>query len=298
MRVSEYLDLEDGGELLGRARESWGDWSEREPRLAVVGFDELREWLAEVHPGEADEVLHALATLAASDGGDEVAAASVLAWVLLPGACSLVRKLRGVSGDASVMVAAQLWIEVRSFPWRRLRKVAANVLLNTRAACLREGGTSSQMRRSDRTWSATDVIDPASFFWVHIAAGDRPGLRVQAAFPEGRRRSESDEVAMARATKLARIPLVCEPAREVAELLDWACENDVISLKDRDLLLCLVDEADRVDVRRVSRSNFGLTATAISVRVAPRCGLAQATVRRRATHSIQALAEAVDRYVA
>jgi len=31
------------------------------------------------------------------------------------------------------IVVAPLWVEVRTFPWRRLTKVAANVLMNTRA---------------------------------------------------------------------------------------------------------------------------------------------------------------------
>jgi hypothetical protein len=37
---------------------------------------------------EADEVLHTLATLASPSGGDDLAAASVLACVLAPGACT------------------------------------------------------------------------------------------------------------------------------------------------------------------------------------------------------------------
>ena len=39
-------------------------------------------------------------------------------------------------------------------------------------------------------------------------------------------------------------------AEELRELLAWACEAGVISAADRYLLLCLVEEADRVEVAR------------------------------------------------
>jgi hypothetical protein len=297
MRVSQYLDLEDGGRLLARARDSWAGWAEQEPHLQVVDFDELRGWLAESPPAEVDEVLHALATLAASDGGDDVAAAALLAWVLLPGACALARELRHLQGDTQLLVAAQLWIEVRSFEWRRLRKVAANVLLNTRTGCLREAGTASQIRRTDRTWSATDLVDPSSFFWDHLAAGDRSRLT-----PDSRHAGKSSRIAdddpMVRGTHFAPVPEEPRAPQEVAQVLEWACDNDVISQPDRDLLLYLVEEADLVDTGRFGRSIYGLTATEISLRVAPRCGLSQATVRRRAARSIRALAAAAAEYVA
>ncbi|GAB3991008.1 hypothetical protein [Nocardioides marmoraquaticus] len=295
MRVSQYLDLEDDAQLLAQAREAWGEWADQDPRLSVVAFDELQDWLAETSPAEADEVLHALATRAASDGGDDVAAAAVLAWVLLPGACALARELRRLEGDVKLMVAAQLWIEVRSFPWRRLRKVAANVLMNTRTGCLREVGTAGQVRRVDRAWSATDLVDPSSMFWNHLAAGDR--ARITAAGRAGRPRFGED-APMLRPTHFA--PMPAEPAGrlEVAEVLEWACENDVISELDRDVLLSLVEVAGEVEIDRVRRSNYGLTSNELSVQAAPRRGMSQATVRRRAARSIRALAAAADRYVA
>lgn len=298
MRVSQYLDLEDGGQLLDRARESWAQWTEREPRLEVVGFDELRQWLVESPPAEVDEVLHALATLAASDGGDDIAAAAALAWVLLPGACALTRKLRHLQGgDIQLLVAAQLWIEVRSFEWRRLRKVAANVLHNTRTGCLRVAGTASQTRRTDRTWSVAHVIDPNSFFWVHLAAGERSRITVG---DQGSARSGQigDDVPSLWPTHLATTSPERLSHQEVAAVLSWACDNEVISESERELLLCLVEEAGKVATGRFGRANYGLTANEISARVAPRCGLSPATVRRRVARSIQALSAAADRYVA
>ena len=295
MRVSQYLDLEDDAQLLDQAREAWGEWGDQDSRLQVVAFDELQDWLAEASPAGADEVLHALATRAASDGGDDVAAAAVLAWVLLPGACALARELRRLEGDTKLMVAAQLWIEVRSFPWRRLRKVAANVLMNTRTGCLREVGTAGQVRRVDRAWSAADVVDPASFFWTHLAAGDRAGIT--ATGRSGRSRTGED-VATLRATRFAPMPAEPKARAEVVEVLEWACDHEVISELDRDVLLSLVEVAGEVETDLVSRSNYGLTSTGLSVRAASRCGRSQATVRRRAARSIRALAAAADGYVA
>jgi hypothetical protein len=106
--------------------------------------------------------LQALARLASPAGGDSVPAAGVLAWVLLPGACSVARRLRSLSLRIDELVAAQLWIEVRSFPWQRLWKVAANILGNLRVAVLLDCGVPSQVQRSDRTWARTGP-DPGSW---------------------------------------------------------------------------------------------------------------------------------------
>ena len=305
MRVSQYLDLEDDAQLLAQAREAWAGWAEQDPRLAIVTFDELQDWLAGTSAAVADEVLHALAVRAAIDGGDDAAAAAVLAWVLLPGACALTRELRHLEGEVTLMVATQLWIEVRTFPWRRLRKVAANVLMNTRTGCLREVGTAGQVRRVDRAWSATNLVDPSSSFWTHHAAGAQ--AHTAAAGPVRRPRFREDARVL-RPAPFAATPVApssqsgIDGVTEVVDVLEWGCENDVISELDRDVLLCLIEVAGEVEtdpgVRLVRRSNYGLTSNELSVRAAPRCGLSQATVRRRAARSIRALAAAADRYVA
>ena len=81
----------------------------------------------------------------------------------------------------------------------------------------------------------------------------------------------------------------------MAELLAWACENQVISPADRYLLLCLVDEADRVETRNLARGYGGLLSNEVSSRVAPRVGVSEATVRRHGSRSMRALAAAVPR---
>jgi len=70
-------------------------------------------------------------------------------------------------------VASQLWIEIRTFNWRRLRKVAANILINTRVGALREVGDFSYASRADRTWANTTLVE--SFSSADLADGDGDG---------------------------------------------------------------------------------------------------------------------------
>lgn len=295
MSVSHHLDLEGESPLLAQARDRWDAWTEQEPRLAVVTFDQLRTWLPRATAPEADDVLHALATLAATDGGNDDAAAATLAWTLLPGACTLAHRLETLDERIDELVATQLWIEIRCFPWQRLRKVAANILMNTRAGVLHDAGDPKHLERTDRTWSRSISVSPAAKqFWGYLAAGFRPPVDI--------RREKTEEHAEGdvrlRRTRCAQTQAEPDPAAEVAAVLDWACENEVISPRDRHLLLCLVEEAAEVTISRTGRSNLGLTAPEVSVRVAPRCGVSEATVRRRAARSLRALAAASDRFVA
>jgi hypothetical protein len=294
--VGGLLDLDEGSELLGQARQRWATWVAADSRLAVVDdFDDLRDWLASAERDAADDVLLALAMLAAPDGGDDVAAAGALAKCLLPGACRLAawlatQRRHMLPGDISLateLVASQLWIEVRSFPWRRGRKVAANVLMNTRAGVLRECGDTTQVGRSDQTWVHTALVeafatcDPGDvdvelcrMGEQHMpAAGWNPCLLADPAPGPG------DDLE--------------SPLAELLAVLAWACEEDVISDEDRFLLLYMVEEAARVDTRRTGRGYGGLMANDVSARVAPRFGVSDKTVRRRVSKSMRALAAAV-----
>jgi hypothetical protein len=261
MSVAEQLGLQDSSELLALAGHRWPGWLERDSRLGAAGdLQTLRQWLRRAGPDEADEVLHGLATLASVSGGDDVAAAGVLAWALLPGACSLAHRLRSVSPRIDEVVAAQLWLEVRTFRWRRRRRVAANILMNTRAGVLRECGVHSQMRRSDPVWSRTRPVDPYGGFWAGYAA----------------RNTAAED----------------SPAEELLDLLEWACDQKVITVADRALLLCLVAAADRAGTTRVHRGGAGLMANDVSAAVAAQQGISAVTVRRRARRSLRALTQA------
>ena len=307
LNVADQLGLEDNGALLQEARRRWPEWALADPRLGVVEkFDDLRGWLDSVPREEADQLLLALAMLAAPDGGDDPAAAAVLAKCLLPGAARLagtisrrladtparrvMRDLQPVDAVSpgeliNQVVAAELWIQVRSFPWRRLTKVAANIITETKIGALRELGQVTD--RNDRTWALTS---PAEV----LVRGDLGG--VDLAFLPGNRTMTSREALGWKDTLLltAEPDEEPSPALELLEVLEWALAQEVISAEDRHLLLCLVEEADQISGRLIGRGDFGgMLATELSRRVGERVGRAEATVRRRAARSVRALAAAV-----
>lgn len=276
--VGELLDLEEGSELLEIARFRWDKWSEADVRLRVVaGYDQLRLWLLEADYEAIDDVLLALAELAAPDGGDDVVAAGVLAKCLLPGACQLAGWLTrrqqsqpfydnqpaGGTGSARIneLVASQLWIEVRTVGWKRIRRVAANIMLDTRAAVLLELGDHFQVKRRDRTWAYSTLNDHAH--------------------------------------ELAH-PLVEPPdtsaSSELADLLAWADESDVISPSDGQFLVSVLAEAAAVETRNLRRGRGGFMSNELSRRVAARIGVSERTVRRHTSRTVRALADAAPRF--
>ena len=311
MSVGDQLGLDDNSELLDQARQKWPAWVATDPRLGVVdNFDDLRSWLPTVDHEESDQVLLALAMLAAPDGGDDIAAAAALAKCLLPGACRLAGWLstlppREVFRDSQPvmagtwsavervdeLVASQLWIEVRTFKWRRLRKVAANILINTRVGVLREVGDFFYVSRADRTWANTTLVE--SFSAGDLTSADG-GAGYSAEMPTERVTGalfHRPEI-LADAGPEQEEPTATE---ELLELLAWACDHQVISPADRYLLLCLVEEADGVETRRLARGYGGLLSNEVSSRVAPRIGVSEATVRRHGSRTVRALAAAAPR---
>src|SRR3546814_2924909 len=90
MSVVDPLGRDVSSELPDQSRPKGAGWGAADPRLGVVEeFDDLRAWLPSVDSAASDEVLLALAMLAAPDGGDDIAAAAALTKCLLPGACRL-----------------------------------------------------------------------------------------------------------------------------------------------------------------------------------------------------------------
>ncbi len=125
MSISEQLgfDVQDPGQIIARA---WPTWAELEPDLAQVPdptalqawveLDRLRAcdraWSA------ANRVLQGLARLAAEDGGDDREAGLVLAWLMLPAAIAVARQYQVCDPEIDVIVAGQLFIEVRTYRWQ------------------------------------------------------------------------------------------------------------------------------------------------------------------------------------
>src|SRR5215207_1151597 len=139
LSVVEQLGVADLAQGLAEARQLWQDWVEQDPRIASApAVDGLRDWLMLVGIDAADEVLHALVQIGSPSGRDCRPAAWVVAWALLPGAIAVARRApAGPETDA--LVASQLWLEIRQFPWWRHQKVAGNVLANMRSVLAREG---------------------------------------------------------------------------------------------------------------------------------------------------------------
>jgi hypothetical protein len=250
-----------GSEVLVEAAGRWSSWVGEVPVLeAVGGLPSLPGWLRAAEPARADEVLLGLVRLGSPMGSGEVAASGVVAWALLPGACTLARRLRPVSGQVDVLVAAQLWLEVRSFEWWRLRKVAANVLARTRCQVLADCGVSSQVRRSDPTWAATSVHDPLSASWVQCV-------------------DQSSESGQASAV-------------ELGSLLEEADAGGLLSRLERLMLDRLLVHADELGGTRAGRGRGGLLADRLVAVVAEEVGVSPATVRRRTRRVVGRLAEA------
>jgi len=276
--VEELLGLEDSSELLEIARCRWDEWSEADARLRVVAeYDQLRPWLREADYEAIDDILLALAELAAPDGGNDIVAAGVLAKCLMPGACQLAAWLHrrqksqpfrdnqpavsvGMASIVDELVASQLWIEVRTVGWPRIRRVAANILLDTRAAVLLELGDHFQVERRDRSWARTLVTDdPVN---AHPVTDEHDG----------------------------------GAASELADLLAWADESDVISPSDGQLLASVLEEAAAVETRNLRRGCGGLMSNELSRRVAARMGVSESTVRRHTSRTVRALADAAPRF--
>lgn len=118
-------------------------WGSLEP--ALDGWADLDALRTTVHdrtdPERADQLLAALARLAAVTGHGDVLAARVVLQLLVPGAVRLSQSLAQMIGDqatSEAAVFAELTILIRTYPWRRRpRRIAANLLLDCRQRLLR-----------------------------------------------------------------------------------------------------------------------------------------------------------------
>lgn len=189
MNVTEMLGLH-AERMESLVAMNWESWVALEPRLGLVDDPaRLDSWRRKAAPETANTVLLGLARLAAFDGADDTDAALVLAWLLMPSALRVRGRLWALSERIDEVVAAQLWVEVRSLPWRRPHWVAAKVATRLREGVLRDCGAPTQAQPQRLGLVPLGPVDPAN----------RP--------------VEDDD-----------------PSAELAELLAWACDADVISL--------------------------------------------------------------------
>lgn len=261
MSVATQLGLDDPGrDLLHEARRQWPTWTDEDPALAVThDLLDLPAWVKHAPPADADRVLHALAVLASPRGGDDVAAAGALAWLLLPAACVTAHKLRYLTGRIDEIVAAQLWLEIRSFKWERLRKVAANITMNTRRGVLRDLGVGENGREADPTWARVVRLAPDGPAWEHV---------------------------MSRTHREPQEP----PGAELIAVFESALDSGALSARDRDLLVSLAVVADQEGVTRTGCGQGGLCSRRVVQVVADQEGISPSTIRRRAAASLRVLA--------
>jgi hypothetical protein len=240
----------------------WPSWVNAEPALGCVAA--LEEVAAIVgdrsHPRRADELLAALVRLGAVDGGNDQDAAHAAALLLANGADRLAGQLRNLSGDIDQMVAGQVWLQIREFPWtRRRRAIAANILMDSRRALLRDLGADTSSRGVVAILVDT-TVDPAR---------TRAGSRALA--DHDRCGGSGDEVTL-------------------SAVLQWATGNGVVDAGDASILLELAGLQAGGAVR-------GLNSAAEINVVAMRRGVNEKTVRRCRDRAVRSLAGAREAYV-
>lgn len=256
MSVEEHLGIDSNLEQVIAG--AWPGWVRQRPALgAVTDPNRLRSWLQAADPEGADEVMHALVWLASTQGADDTVAAQVVAWLLVPGASFTARQLRSLSRDIDHLVASELWVLVRTFPLQR-RKVVANLMRDLRSRVLEACEAPATLRRTDPTWFAT--------------------------------------VTSIEATAIPSMPGDLAPTalEDLVDVLDWACDHQLIGAADRYLLLLLVDASQDLHLR--SSASHGLLSNEATAQVAARLGVCERTVRRRARRTIAAVAAAAPAY--
>lgn len=160
MGVAEHLGVQaPEGDLLVAARARWTTWQRSSPLLGVCeDLLQVPAWTRQTAPGEVNGVLLALGELGAADGGEDPVASAALAWLLLPGAVGIARALAPLSERIDELMAAQLWICVRTVSWRRRVRVASTVLMNTRREVLRDLGVSGPCRAVEVLTDGIDML--------------------------------------------------------------------------------------------------------------------------------------------
>lgn len=136
----------------------WSAWRRCEPTLRTVHeLAELPTHTLRCEPAAANDVLTALAGLAARDGGDDPRAAVVLVHLLAPGVRRLARSLPAPAWDALGLAVGELIVQIRRRPSTRglTGSVAVSLLRSTRRELWRE------LPRRDAAGALVEVPVPA-----------------------------------------------------------------------------------------------------------------------------------------
>jgi hypothetical protein len=261
--------------LTGRmqARATLTRWGVGEPVLdGIATFDDLA---AIVHfggdPVRADEVIGALVRFAAVDGGDEKDAALLVAHLLANGSRRLALQLRDLSSDIDDLLAGELWLQIRTFPWRRrTRAFAKSLLLDTRSAVLAE----LRPYRTRQGFDPVVLVDPTD-----TAAGGGQGDAdlLDGSFTNSYDRDEC----------------------RLLDVLEWAQRCGVVDQSDVQLLIDLVAAAERIARAEAGAGRHrGLNTAAEIAEVAGRRGVHVRTIRRHRDRALAALRQPSGNYLA
>jgi hypothetical protein len=262
-----------------RALDRWG--AAEELLAGISSLDALAEIVHHGHdPARADELLGGLVRLAAADGGDDEDAAMVVAHLLDNGTRKLALQLRDLSDDIDELLAGELWLQIRTFPWRRRRRAyAKSLLLDTRLAVLAEV---RPYRTRDRQ-TRVILIDPVAC-WTD----DEPA-REPASSPTGR----------TGVLDRAHVEAHDQDSSTLLDVLEWARRSGVIDRAEAALLLELVVAADEVGLAERRRSaGRSVNQRAEIAAVAARHGVHAKTIWRRRARALGALQAASGRYLA
>ena len=242
----------------------WPSWVAAEPVLAGVnGLEEVVAMVKDrADPGRADVLLAALVRLGAADGGNEQDAAHAVALLLANGAARLAGQLRNLSKDIDEMVAGQVWLQIREFPWRRRRRaIAQNILMDARRAVLRDLGVDT---RSCSRGVVVILVDTTA-----VGAATDRGSRALA--DHDRPSGLGDELTL-------------------GAVLRWATGKGVVTDQDAAILL----ELAGLEVAGAVR---GLSSAAEISAVATRRGVNEKTVRRSRDRALRCLVGAREAYL-
>lgn len=255
MNIATQLGLDDlDSGPLAEARSRWPSWAVEYPVLAPVrGPAQLRAWLTTASGQQRNEVLCALAQLSTDRADAGLAAAAALMWALIPGAARIALRLRSASPVIEELVAAQLWLEVRTLTDRAGDRLAANILARVAKGVIRDLGLRSP---HDRAWERTVLVDP-------------------------------------HANQLLQLPAPAEdpsPGVELRHLLVSAHRDRVVTGDDVELLVRLARESDQDGSRPSARS--GLLSEPVTARIGREEHMSARHVRRRARRAMEAIARA------
>ncbi len=264
MPIEQFVGRADEQGQLTDDSGRWDVWVQAQPGLAQVASAAALVDVAHDRdqPERANELLLALVRVGSADGGVDEAAATFVVALLAPGGNRIIRNLTTLGPEIADIVAGQLWLQVRDYPWRdKPRAVAKNVLMDTRRAVLRDYGASTHRRAALVPISSPD----------DVSRGDH---------------------ALERVTFEQQVPDLA-----LLQLLVWATAWRVLRPRDAALLwdLVLVD-ADLRTTTSKPLSHGGAGSKRAAARFADDRGVTMRHVRRQRDLAVSALRGASDTF--